>query len=304
VGGLEDLSTSLILWLQSCGTPALDSVFKIITFMGDEKFYLLLLPLVYWCFDKRLGIRLALLVLVSNTVNLWCKYAFMLARPNDKIVRYVTTQEGPGFPSGHTQSATVALGYLSTQVRRWGAGIAALLLILLVGLSRLYLGVHHLYDVVGGLLIGGLMLWLFIAVTAPAERLWRSWPRALRYGVALLAPVLLLAVPPLFLGGRGTEDAASSLGALAGFAVGAQLEGEGVRFTAGGVLVQRLLRFLLGFALVAVIYFGMSALPLEGTLWRFVRYACVGLFASAGAPWLFVRLRLAGVEGVMAPAAS
>ncbi len=295
MGGLESLSTSVILWLQSFGTPTLDTVFKLITFLGDEKFYLVLLPLVYWCFDKRLGIRLALLVLASNTVNLWLKYAFGLARPDKDVVRYVTTQEGPGFPSGHAQSATTALGYLATRVRRWAYRVVAILLFLLVGLSRLYLGVHHVYDVLGGLVLGGLFILLFVKGLPAAERWWRAWPRGVRYAVALGLPLALFLVWPL-------DDAAGSLGALAGFGVGALVEVERVRF-GGGTVVQRALCFLLGFALVAAVYFGLSAVPIDGGAWRFVRYACVGVVASLVAPWLFVRLRLAGVEAAAAPAA-
>ncbi len=301
MSGLESLSTSFILWLQSFGSPAADLVFQLITFLGDEKFYLLLLPLVYWCFDKRLGIRLAVLVLASNTVNLWCKYAFGLARPDPTKVRYVTSQGGPGFPSGHTQAATTAFGYLGTQVRRWAYRIAGIALFLLVGLSRLYLGVHHLHDVVGGLVIGGMLVLLFVKALPASERLWGSWPRGLRYAVALGLPVLLLAGTSLLLGAPGTDDAAGSLGALVGFGIGGLLEVEHVRFTSGGAFGQRLLRFVLGFALVAVVYFGLSALPIEGSIWRFVRYACIGFFASALAPWLFVRLRLAGAEALPAP---
>lgn len=297
MGGLESLSTSFILWLQSFSTPALDSVFRLITFFGDEKFYLVLLPLVYWCVDKRLGIRLALLVLASNTINLWLKYACGLARPDPAKVRYIAHQDGPGFPSGHTQSATTAFGYLGSQARRraWLGG--AIMLFLLVGLSRLYLGVHHLYDVLGGLVLGGLLVLLFVRGLPAAERWWGGWPCAARYAAAAGLPIVLFAVWPV-------EGVSGSLGALCGFAVGALIEVERVRFVSAGAPPQRVLRFLLGFAFVAVLYFGLSAVPIEGEAWRFVRYAAVGLFASAGAPWLFVRLRLAGAEAPAVQAAA
>ncbi len=293
MGGLESLSTAFILWLQSFSTPALDSFFKLVTLLGDEKFYLVFLPLVYWCFDKRLGIRLALLVLASDTINLWCKWAGGLPRPDPTKVRYVTSQGGPGFPSGHTQSVTVAFGYLASQLQRWAVHAVAAALVFLVALSRMYLGVHHVFDVLGGLAIGYLVLFVFVKVTPPAERRWRRLSRGVRYAVALGLPVALFLIWPL-------EDTAGDLGALAGFAVGSLLETGHVRFATAGAPLQRVLRFLLGAVLVGALYFGLSAVPIEGSVWRFVRYTSVGLCASVLVPWLFVSLRLARAE---APAA-
>ena len=301
MGGIESWGIAVIAGVQQLSSPAADLFFRFVTLLGDEKFYLLLLPLVYWCIDKRLGVRLAVLVMASNVINLWIKYAFDLPRPyrSPEVVkvRLLGSETGPGFPSGHTQSVAVTFGYLAGQARRWAACVGAAVLVVLVGLSRIYLAEHYPHDVLGGLAIGLLVLAAFSWAAPGVEGLWRAWPRALRYGVAVGVPLVLLAVPVLFLGGRGTADAAGSLGALAGFGLGGLIELERVRFSAQGAPARRVLRFLLGFFLVGIVYFGLSAVPLEGALWRFARYTCVGLVASALAPWLFVRLRLAGVEG-------
>lgn len=286
---IEGLGVTVILRLQALGGPTADALFKLVAFLGDEKFYLLLLPLVYWCIDKRLGIRLAVLVMASNTVNLWLKFACGLPRPSAPPVRQVAIETGPGFPSGHTQSVTVTAGYLVREIRRWRAHLVAAVLVFLVALSRLYLGVHFPHDVLGGLALGYFVLFLFVWVSLVAERSWLTWPRALRYGLALAVPVLLLAVWPL-------EDTAGSLGALAGFGMGGLIEVERVRFEVTGTSLQRLLRLLVGLVGVAVLYFGLRAALPDGIPWRFVRYASVGLFASVAAPWIFVRLGLAQAE--------
>lgn len=308
MGGIEGWGLAVIAGVQQLSSPAADLFFKLITLLGDEKFYLVLLPLVYWCIDKRLGIRLAVLVMASNVVNLWVKYGCDLPRPyrspEAARVRLLGSETGPGFPSGHMQSVTVAFGYLAAQARRWGACVGAAVLVVLVGLSRVYLAEHYPHDVLGGLAIGLLVLAAFTWAAPRAEGLWGGWPRLLRYALALGVPLLLLAVPPLLLSGRGSEDAAGSLGALAGFGVGGLIEDERLRFSARGALARRVVRFLLGFLLVGVVYFGLSALPLEGTLWRFARYASVGLVASAVAPWVFLRLGLAGVEAAASVAPS
>ena len=289
MGGIESWGTSAIQALQSFSTPALDTFFKLVTLLGDEKFYLLLLPLVYWCFDKRLGMRLAVLVMASNTVNLWIKFALGLPRPPGALVRHMTEGEGPGFPSGHTQSVTVACGYLVAHVQRWRAHLMAAALVLLVGLSRIYLGVHFPHDVLGGLVIGYVLVFLFVKGTSLGEGAWRSLGRLVRYGLAAGGPLLLFLAWPL-------EDAAGSLGALAGFGLGALLEGERLGFQTAGSGRQRALRFLVGGGGVAALYFGRKVVLPPAVGWRFVRYATVGLFGTALAPWLFVRLGLARSE--------
>jgi membrane-associated phospholipid phosphatase len=286
VTGIEEWGISVILWLQSFSSPATDLFFRLATFLGDEKLLLLLLPLVYWCIDKRLGMQLAVLAMASSALNTVAKLAFGLHRPPETLVRHMVSGEGYGFPSGHTQSATVAFGYLAHAVRRPAAYIAGVTLILAVGLSRVYLGVHFPHDVVGGLAFGVALIILFAWAVPLVERRWVAWPRTVRYLLAIAVPPVAVAVWPV-------KDMASSLGALAGFAVGALIEVEQVRFVPSGSALQRALRFLLGFAGVAALYFGLTSVLPGGIAWRYVRYGTVGLFGSLVAPWLFVRLRLA-----------
>ena len=60
--GILDWGVVVIVWLQQRFSPELDVAFKIITWMGNEGFYLILLPFVYWCVDRAQGARLAILL--------------------------------------------------------------------------------------------------------------------------------------------------------------------------------------------------------------------------------------------------
>lgn len=78
------------------------------------------------------------------------------------------------FPSGHTLSSTVLYGIVAHLAARYmpeplGGWLATslLILILLVGVSRIYLGAHYVLDVVAGLLLGGMALWLIIVLVQP-----------------------------------------------------------------------------------------------------------------------------------------
>src|SRR4030042_2683100 len=96
--------------VQQIHGPVLDSIFRIITFLGTEKFYLILLPLIFWCLDFRLGARLAIILLLSVYINLGLKDILQQPRPFDiDPTVQLTDAEGYGLPSGHAQSG-VAMG--------------------------------------------------------------------------------------------------------------------------------------------------------------------------------------------------
>lgn len=91
------------------------------------------------------------------------------------------------------------------------------------------------------------------------------------------------------------------MAALVGMGAGLVLSRRWVPFSADGPLWQRAVRFLVGAVGLLVFYFGLKVVfPGEGeplyVAMRVVRYALVGLWAVLGAPWLFLRLRLASSE--------
>ncbi|MBA3883182.1 MAG: phosphatase PAP2 family protein [Chthoniobacterales bacterium] len=72
------------------------------------------------------------------------------------------------FPSGHTASSTAFFGVLV--FARWRAGAALCAVPLLIALSRMYVGAHHLSDVTGAALLGLLTAWLISRLLARGER--------------------------------------------------------------------------------------------------------------------------------------
>ena len=287
---IMDWGIAVILWLQQL-RPAFDGIFEAITFTGDEMFFLLFLPLVYWCLDRRTGARLTLIYLTSVYVNAAAKFIAGQPRPYQydiAVWAYKHVAMG-GFPSGHTQNAVVVWGYLASQIRRKWAWIVAGALMVLVPLSRLYLGVHFPHDLLGGYIIGAIVLLLFLRWEQQGElRLARLQLRE-QLALAIGVPVLLTV---LFLHEDGVTVSATLLGMSTGFV----LQPYWIGFEAQDVWWKRVVRYALGAAVMVGLWAGLKAAfaSLEpALLFRFTRYTLLGLWGSIGAPWAFVRLGLA-----------
>ena len=317
-----DLEIQMILWLRQT-LPGMVSLFEGLTFLGNEMFFLLFLPLIYWSFDRGVGARLTVLFLLSAATNAMAKAVFSSPRPMDYAParveglfemdlaeakeRYEAT--GNGFPSGHTQNTLTIWGFLAAQAHRLRETrfpaartlllALAALLILLVPLSRVYLAVHFPRDLAGGYVLGALLLIAFLQlepiVTARLAGLSLMW----QIIVAAALPLLAILIYP--------HEATVTAGAtLLGMGVGFALERRVLGFETAGPVWQRALRYALGIAGMFVLYAGLKALfaGLAPVLvWRFIRYTLMGLWGSFGAPWAFVRARLADA-GVPAPTIS
>jgi len=285
----------LIHTIQLVHGPALDTIFKAITFLGNEEFFLILLPLVVWCVDFAVGARLAFAFLLSCYANTGIKDIFAHPRPFelDATVK-LHEASGYGLPSGHSQSAVVVWGVIAAGFRKTWLWVTAILLMALIGFSRIYLGVHFPTDVLGGWTVGALFLAAYLALQPRVATWLKKAGLGVQLAVAVVAPLVLLLLHP-------TKGAASPMATLMGMGVGFALLRRITPFSAAGPAWQIAVRFLVGMVGIGILYFGLSAVfPHEGEplyfALRFVRYALVGLWAGLGAPWLFLKLRLASTE--------
>ena len=285
----------VVLWFQQF-SPALDLPFQILTSLGDKEFFLLLMPVVYWCIGRQTGARLFMLLLISAYLNESAKLLADQPRPfsyDPRVIKFVHEDSG-GFPSGHTQSAVVVWGYLAWCFKKPLLWLLAGFLILAIPLSRIYLGAHFPSDLLGGYVIGALVLFLFIRLGP----FWEAWFSRKGIYSQLVASIGLPALLIVFIP-SGNDGLLTAVGALMGVATGIVLERRWVRFCSDGRWSQKVLRYLVGIVVLFGVWFGlrMAFKQLEpADLFRVIRYALVGLWGGLGAPWLFVRLKLAGKE--------
>jgi membrane-associated phospholipid phosphatase len=294
--GIWEWGLDLIRAVQSVHGPLLDAVFKGITFIGEEDFYLILLPLLLWCVDFAFGARLAFFFLFSACVNAGAKDLIAHPRPFDLDPQVKLHEAGGyGLPSGHSQSAVVVWGIIASHVRKRWFWIVAVLLMVLIGFSRIYLGVHFPTDVLGGWALGAVLLVGYVFLVPHIEAWLKRVGLVVQLVLAVAAPLVLVLL-------HTSDDSVSAMGVFLGAGVGIVLAGRWVPFSAGGPLWQRAVRLLLGAVVLLALRFGVKAVfPDEGealyALMRFVRYALVGLWAGLGAPWFFLKLRLAPKQG-------
>jgi hypothetical protein len=168
---------------------------------------------------------------------------------------------------------------------------------LLMATSRVYLGVHSPLDVTVGLLLGGLVLWVFLrqqqafGAWLAAHALVRQVAFAFAIGALLFAFNALCVPDPLH-----EHLNVGAAGFLAGAGAGAALGLHHLSFTGHGVWWKRVLRFVVGMLLTGGVLYGMRKLGVpDGRMCDAVPVlylAVFGLWITFAMPWLFERIRL------------
>lgn len=154
------MEAQLLLFLQNCvRNPILDPLMMFITKLGDGGVFWLIFTAVLLVFKKTRCIGLycmAAIVFDVLIVNVLVKPIVGRIRPYEVIeglICMVGPQKDPSFPSGHT-AFSFAAGFAFFLKAPKKFGIPALILAVLIGFSRLYVGVHYPTDVIAGLIFG------------------------------------------------------------------------------------------------------------------------------------------------------
>ena len=149
-----------ISWVLNLRSPILTPIFEFLTWLGYRKFLFMFIAFTCWCFDRKVFGPLVVIVFFSALINAWLKDFFQDPRP-DPILNtdpWLEHSASFGFPSGHTQIAVVIWLYIAMNVKNIIAKMIAIIFLFGVPLSRLYLGVHDVGDILGGIFFGILTL--------------------------------------------------------------------------------------------------------------------------------------------------
>jgi len=302
---------------------------QLITFTGSTEFFLLILPVLYWLVNRRLGVRMATILLFAIAVGSILKIAGHGPRPYwiDARIQLLTGEEPTfGLPSIHAINSVVMWPLLAHYIGRLWAWLLALILIAFAGIARVYLGVHFPSDVIAGWLLGlfFVMLWWRwaepIGVWFSARSSFQQRMIATIFSIALilLAAVLRLLTimrwdltadwpnrwpqetGRLFLA-FSIADIVTVVGVFAGMVSGLLLSQSQGSFLTTGRPLHLLGRYLIGVVGVLILWQGLDLLfpPFAaeestfGYALRYIRYSFIGVWIFGVAPLLFVKLRLA-----------
>jgi membrane-associated phospholipid phosphatase len=291
---LHDLS-----WVLPLRSDFATVVFEGFTALGYLPFYLALLPLGYWLWNKDMFTRLAVLVMVSAVLNAFLKDLFNDPRPAAEFALDPRVGESFGLPSGHAQVAAVTWFWLAWELRRRWFWALAIVVVAGVCASRLYLGVHDVEDVLAGLALGiGSVLifeWLISErFGAFPVRTWRNLDGRIQIALILaVQPAIWLLWPE-----PGGPGAVSAVGAfLVGWWGGVLYDRHRLDFRRhpawGRALLAAAIGLIIVFVLIGQLEAPLLALGLGETPARWIQTLTMGLFVTAIAPWLFRRAGLA-----------
>lgn len=265
-----------LYFLEGLRSPALDAVFRVITELGGETVYMALAIAVYWCVSKGLGCYILTTGFVGTIANQFLKLCFRIPRPwvldpDFTIVESARAgATGYSFPSGHTQNAFSSFGCLGMWTRG-GWRVLCFVIVVLIGLSRMYLGVHTPLDVGVSLGTGLITVLGLHGLFQWAEGSLRR-QACLGGGISLFVLALMLYVTlaparpgsdPLF-DAHGVDAAWKLLGSTLGIVIAWLVDGRWLHFDTGAVWWAQVCKLALGLALVLGIRVGLK--PLLGAL--------------------------------------
>jgi membrane-associated phospholipid phosphatase len=267
-----EFELEIIRWLQSFANGFWTAFFSFWTMFGEETIIIGLMGFIYWCHDKKTGEFLGLTLFLSQIVNSVVKISIQRPRPFEVDGAIVnlrdSTSSGYSFPSGHTQGAASVFGFVAFWLKKRWVTVVTIFIIVMVALSRMYLGVHYLTDVVAGGLLGlgivyGLYRW------QPHIKNTEKWYNLLLIVTGGILVVMTVISVFTVQAREGWSDAYTFYdkleglfkmsGAFLGFALGLRYEKAKVGFDNHRILWKNLLRLAIGIGVVMAIRLGLKA---------------------------------------------
>lgn len=285
-----------LFYLESMRTPFFTKFFHFLTFFGEEVFILFLLCSLYWCFNKKLAYGLCFSYFISGLCIQMLKITFRVPRPWLKAPNFhpeesaLKTATGYSFPSGHTQSATSAYTSIAAYAKKPVITLLSIILIIGVGLSRMYLGVHTPQDVLCSFLIT-LVLTLCVSAIYHRMEFTKTNKKYIFIGLLLFSIVSILY--SLYLINQGIipldrgADCYKAGGAGIGFAIGWYIETTYINFNEVPTSVKSgAIRLFIGILVAIILKFGWKNIFGTSIPSDILRYCILVLWLTVAYPYI------------------
>ena len=297
-GGRLDSILHDLSWVLPLRSEAATAIANGFTYLGYAPFFMIALPAIYWLWDKRVGLHLALIVVITAVSNSLLKDIFLDPRPPAEFAVDPRVGNSYGLPSGHAQVAVAMWFWIAFELRRNWARAAAAVIAAGVCFSRLYLGVHDLEDILAGAVLGFATLAVFGWLISPRFASWRALPAPVQIAVqlAIQVPLYLLWPKP-----DGPGGIVAVGGMLIGWWGGALLDRRYIGFRRHPnrlvALAATAIVVAIAFLALTRIGAGLTLLGVPALAGAWLQSLAIGLFVTALAPWIAQRIGLAGRAG-------
>ena len=305
-----EIEMQILKALESIRTPILDKIMQAFTFLGEETVFMVIAIIFFWCVDKWKGYYLLSTGFLGTVASQSMKLACRVPRPwvRDPSFTVVESAQsgatGYSFPSGHTQSAACTfLGIARCTKQKALRWILMILLVLLIGFSRMYLGAHYPSDVAVGLVLG-------VAVVLILHPIFQKARKSVGFMYGVLGAMLLITLGCLAFvefypfpaevqlmdpitktsnWGNALKNAWTLLGSVLGIIVSFSADLK-TKFSEKAPLPGQILKVVLGLAILMGIKTGLKmvfAMISDDLYWNALRYFCMVVFAGAVWPLSF-----------------
>ena len=282
-------------------------------FVGGVEGYILLASLIYVVWNKRLAIQLSVVMLAASSLNDLLKLLVRNPRPFIAQGAYLQKWAVPAksarklamefsTPSGHATAAAAFYAYLYGKVQSRIVRVVAVAAILIIGISRPYLGVHYFEDVFLGWALGLAVAAIGLGYAEAIAAAWNRISHCLQ--VVIVAPAgLALWLIAILLNGHSTTGQPYAYlcygGFLTGVVIARPLELSKVNFDPrSSTLLVKILRYFLSVGLLIITLFALEIIFMLITsrysmLWNlleYIRFIAAGFVTVFLAPWVFTRI--------------
>lgn len=267
--------------------------FRFITELGGTLIYLAIFFTIYWGINKNFARNLLMVYVASNFINFYAKSLIGNERPPESNW-YLISASHLSTPSGHAQSSSVFWGYTAIKSRRMAMWIISISIIILVGLSRIYLGVHWFGDVLTGWLFGIILLNIAWILELQIKTTERKYNKTIVYLSLALFGFIVMILTESFL--QIDYNFGSPGGQMIGLGLGFAIEDRYVKFDVSKNIEKFwkiILRIFIGIVLIAIVYLMIYLLIDTDIYWMNAIHYIITLFLGIVIwPVIFKKLNL------------
>ncbi|AEC01512.1 phosphatase PAP2 family protein [Parasphaerochaeta coccoides] len=295
------MQADILLFFSRIQSPILDAVANAASFLGESGIIFAIVAFLIWNTDRRKSFVLCINVVAALSLTGIIKAAVRAPRPFTVLPEIgggrLETATGYSFPSGHTTAGAAFYGSLARLWRNRRLSCTCAVAIVLVGLSRLYLGVHWPIDVFGGLVSG---LGTTFILSPALLRLFDDKARSIRMGILCGLPLTVISLAMAVLTGAGAIDSVAftdlfKILAVSGTAMlGYAWERSVLDYTTDVPWSLKIGRYICGAAGMGIIMALKSVFP-PSAFFDWLRYGGMGLWLMGAYPVICARIRIKGM---------